>query len=63
MKYQVNENCIGCSLCASTCPNVFHMTEEGRAEAIQEEVAAEDEADAEQAMNNCPVSAIEKVEG
>lgn len=60
MKYQVNSTCIGCSLCASTCPNVFHMTDEGRAEAIQETVQPQDEADAETAMNNCPVSAIEQ---
>jgi|LAHS01.1.fsa_nt_gb ferredoxin len=62
MKYQVNDGCIGCGLCASTCPNVFHMGDEGKAEAIKEAVNPEDEADAETAMNNCPVSAIEKVE-
>ncbi|MBR1391704.1 MAG: ferredoxin [Lachnospiraceae bacterium] len=59
MKYKVNENCIGCGLCPSVCPNVFHMTDEGTAEAIEEEVAAEDEAAAEEAKDGCPVSAIE----
>ena len=25
MKYFVNDSCIGCGLCESTCPEVFHM--------------------------------------
>ncbi len=25
MKYKVNETCIGCGLCASTCPEAFSM--------------------------------------
>lgn len=62
MKYQVNTNCICCGLCASVCPNVFHMTDAGTAEAIKENVELQDETDAETAMSGCPVSAIEKVE-
>ena len=29
MTATVNENCISCGLCAGTCPEVFHMGEDG----------------------------------
>ena len=29
MKYFVNDGCIGCGLCAGTCPNVFSMSDDG----------------------------------
>lgn len=58
MKYFVNENCIGCGTCNSICPEVFHMKEDGFAEAIVDDV--EDlKALADEAMNTCPVEAIE----
>ena len=60
MKFKVNENCIGCSLCESTCPEVFHMTDAGVAEAIASDVAAEVEGTAQEALEGCPASAIEK---
>ena len=42
MKYAVDENCIGCGLCNATCPEVFSMTDEGTAKAIEEDVPALD---------------------
>ena len=58
MKAYVNDACIGCSLCAGSCPEVFTMNEDGRAVASGE-VPAGLEADARAAAEACPVNAIE----
>lgn len=60
MKFHVNENCIGCGLCANTCPDVFQMND-GTAVADPNPVAPALEDCATEAMNSCPVSAIECV--
>lgn len=60
MKYKVNDSCIGCGMCTSVCPTVFHMGDSGLAQAIDGEVKAEDAAAAEEAMGGCPVGAIEQ---
>ncbi len=57
MKAHVNEDCIGCGLCASICPDVFHMNDQGLAEAVGEVPAGMEDLTAE-ARDNCPVSAI-----
>lgn len=51
-KYNVNEDCIACGMCAEIAPEVFKM-EEDRAVAY-----ADDGENAEQAMDICPVNAI-----
>lgn len=60
MKYRVNENCIGCGLCAGICPEVFSMIDEGVAKAIESEVPAGSESTAAEAKDSCPVGAIEE---
>ena len=60
MKYYVNENCIGCGLCESVCPEVFSLSDEGVAVAISEDVPEEALESAAEAMSDCPVSAIEE---
>lgn len=60
MKFRVNENCIGCGLCANTCPEVFHMND-GVAVADPNPVDPAQAEAATTARDGCPVSAIENV--
>ena len=59
MKATVNEDCIGCGMCEGTCPDVFALNDDGVAEAQVEEVPADAGDSAQEAADNCPVSAIE----
>lgn len=59
-KYRVTEGCIGCGLCEEISSEVFSMTDEGVATAIETEVSVELEAAAAEAKDGCPVGAIEE---
>ncbi len=59
MKFFVNEKCIGCAVCTAICPTVFFMNSSGVSEAILSEVDPAFEETAIEAMNSCPVNAIE----
>ena len=59
MNFFVNSDCIGCGLCTSVCPDVFSMTDDGVAKAIEESVSGTTADCAEKALEQCPVSAIE----
>lgn len=61
MKAIVNEGCISCGACVSTCPEVFRFNEEDLAEAYAD-VTEETKADAEEARDSCPVSVIDLME-
>ena len=52
------ENCIGCGACADACPAVFRMADDGFAEVHADPVPADQEAAAQEAADNCPVSVI-----
>ncbi|MBP3883696.1 MAG: ferredoxin [Olsenella sp.] len=58
MKATVSEECIGCGLCESTCDAVFTIGDEGIAVAIEGDIPEEEEDNAQEAADNCPVSAI-----
>ena len=59
VKAHVNSSCIGCGLCESTCPEVFHIGDSGLAEAIADDVPAEVESSAKEARDGCPVDALD----
>ena len=53
--------CIGCGLCEGTCPEVFRMNDEGKAEAYADTTDENHDAVME-AIDGCPVSAIREEE-
>lgn len=57
MEAHVNENCIGCGLCPSICPEVFQMGDDGQAHAGP--LDASYFTAAQEARDACPVSAID----
>ena len=59
MKYHVNDNCIGCGLCESTCSEVFSMNGDV-AVAIEGDVPESALTTAAEAKEGCPVGAIEE---
>lgn len=56
MRYFVNDKCIGCGLCAATCPAIFALRDD---RAVAADVQTDDP-DARDAMEACPVQAIEQ---
>jgi len=56
-KVYVDQNeCTGCGLCASTCPEVFRINDQGLAEVHNPEGASEEEIN--NVMEGCPVLCI-----
>lgn len=52
------DGCISCGLCASACPEVFRMADDGQAEVYVDPVPAELEDSVHEAIDGCPVSVI-----
>ncbi len=52
------DGCIGCGLCPDTCPEVFAMADDGKAEVIVDEVPNDALDSAQEAAEGCPVSVI-----
>lgn len=58
MRAHVDQDaCVGCGACEATCPEVFKLNDDGKAEAVADTTAA-NSADVQDAINNCPMEAI-----
>ena len=58
MKASIEDGCIGCGLCANTCPEVFEMGDDGFAHVKVDEIPGEVADSAQEARDGCPVSVI-----
>ena len=59
MKAHVDKaTCISCGICASVCPEVFQMDDDGKAKAIEDSVPTTEEDSTKEAEDQCPVDAI-----
>lgn len=62
MKVTIDRSgCIGCGLCAETCPEVFRMNDDGFAE-VYARPDENSKGAAAEAAENCPVSVIKAEE-
>lgn len=52
------DTCIGCGLCESICPEVFKISDDGKATVIVEEIPDSLADSAKNAESQCPVNAI-----
>lgn len=59
MRVEVDQElCISCGACIDVCPDVFDWNEEDKAKSIVDEVPADLEEEAHEAVKGCPTGAI-----
>lgn len=58
MKAVVSEDCIGCGMCPTICPEVFKMGDDDMAHTYVDVVPEDAIEKAREAAESCPVSAI-----
>lgn len=52
------DTCIGCGMCESICPDIFVMDDDGKSKVIVSDVPADNQDEAKDAAEACPVNAI-----
>lgn len=59
MKVKVDpELCIACGACISLAPEVYDWDEDGKAQAIEDDIPSDLEEEAKEALESCPTEAI-----
>ncbi|MBE3587256.1 MAG: ferredoxin [Thermoanaerobacteraceae bacterium] len=59
MRVEVDQDlCISCGTCVDTCPEVFGWNDDEKAHSLVDEVPAELEDQAREAVDSCPTNAI-----
>ena len=54
------EKCLGCGMCVGINSDVFEFDDDGLAKADNDKINEENKNEVEEAVNSCPVGAIEK---
>lgn len=60
-KIEVNKDkCLGCGMCVGINSDVFDFDDDGLAKANNDNINEENEEEVKEAINSCPVGAIEE---
>ncbi len=60
-KIKVNKDkCLGCGMCVGINSDVFDFGDDGLAEAKNDKITEDNEDEVKEAINSCPVGAIEE---
>ena len=54
------EKCLGCGMCVGINSDVFEFDDDGLAKVNKDKITEDNEEEIKEAINSCPVGAIEK---
>lgn len=54
------EKCLGCGMCVGINSDVFEFDDDGLAKVNKDKITEDNEEEVKEAINSCPVGAIEK---